>query len=200
MKIVGVSGGLGLPSSTSLLRDRLVTAVHDVSPALETSPVDLRDLALPMTHQLLTGFASDELGGAQRLVGEADGLIVVSPVFAGSYAGLFKTFFDLLEPGSLEGKPVLLAATGGSPRHSLVIDHAMRPLFSYLRAFTLPTGVYAATEDFASPDLQARIDRAAEALVRFADDGKAPKARYRSVKDQFENVTPFEQLLAQSAR
>ena len=78
----------------------------------------------------------------------ADGLVVVTPVFAASYSGLFKTFFDVLDKDALDGKPVLIAATAGTARHSLVLDHALRPLFAYLHAVVVPTGVFAATDDF----------------------------------------------------
>ena len=83
-------------------------------------------------------------------VAAADGLIVVSPIFSASYSGLFKSFFDVLDPAALDGKPVLIAATGGTERHSLVLDHALRPLFSYLHAVVVPTGVFAATSDWGS--------------------------------------------------
>ena len=58
--------------------------------------------------------------------------------------------------------PVPLAATGGSDRHALVIDHQLRPLFSFFQARTLPLGVYASEQDFAgyaigSEALKARI-------------------------------------------
>ncbi|MFC5738273.1 NAD(P)H-dependent oxidoreductase [Sinirhodobacter huangdaonensis] len=95
----------------------------------------------------------------------ADALIVASPVFKGSYTGLFKHFLDLIEPGALAGKPVLLAACGGGERHALVIEHQLRPLFGFFEAITLPTGLYASAADFAAGALRAgpiheRLDRA----------------------------------------
>jgi len=102
-------------------------------------------------------------------VGTADGLVVVTPVFSASYSGLFKTFFDVLEDDILDGTPVLVAATGGTARHSLALDYAVRPLFTYLRASVVPTAVFAASEDFGSggggTSLSARIDRAAGELA-----------------------------------
>ena len=59
----------------------------------------------------------------------------------------------MLDNDLIVAKPVLLAATGGTPRHALVIDDQMRPLFAYLRALTLPTSVYAAPEDWGSTEL-----------------------------------------------
>ena len=98
-------------------------------------------------------------------------MIAVSPIFSASYSGLFKTFFDVLEEDSLAGKPVLIAATAGTARHSLALEHALRPLFSYLRAVVVPTAVFGASEDFGkveqgSSSLSKRVDRAAR---EFAD-------------------------------
>src|SRR6185369_14161607 len=119
---------------------------------------------------------------------EADAVIAVTPVFAASYSGLFKMFVDVLEPDALRGTPVLLAATAGSARHSLVLEHAMRPLFSYLRALTVPTAVFAAPEDWAgATPLADRIDRAAGELA----DLVAARRPARTA-----GPTSFEQLLA----
>ncbi|CDG85897.1 NADPH-dependent FMN reductase family protein [Janthinobacterium agaricidamnosum NBRC 102515 = DSM 9628] len=101
-------------------------------------------------------------------VEQADILVVASPVFRGSYTGLFKHFFDFIDQDALIDKPVLLAATGGSERHALMIDHQLRPLFSFFQARTLPLGVYATDKDFVDYRLQdeALIQRATLAVQR----------------------------------
>ena len=111
----------------------------------------------------------------------------------------FKPVFDVLEEGTLDGKPVLVAATAGTARHSLVIEHALRPLFSYLHAVVVPTGVFAATEDFGNRGLDARIARAAGELSALmgASTSAAPTGR-RTVGDEFADPTPFEHLLQQA--
>ncbi len=129
---------------------------------------------------------------------EADAVIAVTPVFSASYSGLFKSFFDVLEDGTLAGKPVLIAATAGTARHSLVLDFAMRPLFAYLRADVVPTGVFAASSDFGSGagvgvgggSLSTRIDRAAGELA----DQVLRRGTTLPV-DPFADPTPFEDLL-----
>ncbi|MCI3928260.1 FMN reductase [Streptomyces sp. AN091965] len=170
MKLTAVSAGLSTPSSTRLLADRLTESVredltargHDVS----IEVVELRELAGAIADHLVTGFPPARLAAAIDAVTGADGLIAVTPVFTASYSGLFKSFFDVIDPAALAGKPVLIAATGGTARHSLVLDHAMRPLFAYLRATVIPTAVYAASEDWGSggdaytEGLPARIRRA----------------------------------------
>lgn len=167
MKLVVVSAGLSVPSSTRLLGDRLAAAAAERSGA-EIQVVELRDLAVEIAHNFTNGFPGPALAAAMEEVRAADGLIVVTPVFSASYSGLFKSFFDVLsvaDQDALAGKPVIVAATGGSARHSLVLDHALRPLFAHLRATVVPTGVYAASEDWGAEGLAGRIDRAAGELA-----------------------------------
>lgn len=193
-RIAVISAGLSVPSSTRLLADRLseavVRAAHE---PVEVDVIELRPLAHPLADHLLTGFATGELADAIATVRRADALVAVTPVFSASYSGLFKSFFDVLEPGTLDAKPVLIGATAGTPRHSLVLDHALRPLFSYLHATVVPTGVFAASEDFGHGGLDERIDRAAGELVGLLHG--APARRTRAVEDEFADPTPFEELL-----
>jgi FMN reductase len=196
--IAVVSAGLSQPSSTRLLADQLATAtdralrLHDAEVSAEV--IELRDLAHALTDNLLTGFPSGALADAVTLVRNADALIAVTPIFSASYSGLFKTFFDVLEEGTLDGKPVLVAATAGTARHSLALEFALRPLFAYLRADVVPTAVFAASEDFGSTGanggLSARVERAGREVA----DAVQGRARSKPV-DPFENPTPFEQLL-----
>ncbi|MFI2210277.1 FMN reductase [Streptomyces sp. NPDC020141] len=190
LKLVAVSAGLSVPSSTRLLADRLTESVRGALAAghgaeAEVRVVELRELAVPIANHLVTGFPSPELGEAIEAVTEADGLIAVTPVFTASYSGLFKSFFDLIEPDALTGKPVLVGATGGTARHSLVLEHALRPLFAYLRTVVAPTAVYAASEDWGgngdplTDTLPVRIRRAGEqfaALTAAAERRTADEA------------------------
>ncbi|MEU8779204.1 CE1759 family FMN reductase [Streptomyces sp. NPDC048606] len=177
MKLVIVSAGLSSPSSTRLLADRLAAATLDHVDA-EPEVIELRDLATEIARHFVTGFPSDRLAAALDAVAAADGLIAVTPVFAGSYSGLFKSFFDVIDKDALTGKPVLLGATGGTARHSLVTEHALRPLFTYLRAVVPPTAVYAASEDWGDEGLDRRIARAGAELASFlAPAAPAPTTR-----------------------
>ena len=118
-------------------------AAVDLAVAILASVVaiELRDLAHDSVNALLTGFPGPALAEAIAQVTGADAVIAVTPLFNGSYSGLFKSFFDVLDPDALRGKPVLIAATGGTARHSLALEHAIRPLFSYLRTVTVPTAL-----------------------------------------------------------
>ena len=197
--IAVVSAGLSVPSSTRLLADRLsaasVDALAERAVDATVTVVELREHARDLADNLVTGFPSPRLRESVESVVGADGLIAVTPVFAASYSGLFKTFFDVLDKDVLTGTPVLLGATGGTARHSLTLEHAMRPLFTYLHATVVPTAVYAATEDWGAADdgsttLAARIERAAGELADLVTLRSSTTAH-----DPFEDPTPFETLL-----
>jgi FMN reductase len=196
-----VTAGLRQPSSTRLLADRLSAATVDELSSrgftVSTTVVELRDHAHDIVNHLLTGFPSPALQSVVETVVTADGLIAVTPIFTASVSGLFKSFADVLEDGALDGKPALIAATGGTARHSLALDHAMRPLMAYMRTITVPTGVYAAPEDWSasapessSAALSERVRRAAAELAEeMARRDTKPSA------DPFELTRTFEDLL-----
>jgi len=196
--IVVISGGLSQPSATKLLADRLAQAtLREVGlhgARSEVVWVELRELAHDITNHLLTGFPAPPLAEAIAALRDADAVIAVTPVFSASYSGLFKAFIDILDTDSLDGTPVLIAATGGSARHSLALEYAVRPLMAYLRAAVVPTSVFAATGDFGDDDTAAtladRIDRAAAEL---ADAIAGTTTRKRT--DPFAGPLSFEQLL-----
>ncbi|WP_030177733.1 FMN reductase [Streptomyces sp. NRRL S-813] len=200
MKLVAVSAGLSTPSSTRLLADRLAEAARADLAAegheVRTEVIELRELAVAVANHLVTGFPPPRLASAIDAVTGADGLIAVTPVFTASYSGLFKSFFDLIDPDALTGTPVLIAATGGTARHSLVLEHALRPLFTYLRAGVVPTAVYAASEDWGSggdeytEGLPARIQRAGGELA------VAMAARPASETTHDDEVTALERQLS----
>ena len=213
-RLVVVAGGLRYPSATRLLADRLAAATRDeanrrgIEPTVEV--VELREHAHDVTNLLLTGFAAAPLARVQDAIATADGLIAVPPIFKASYGGLFKSFFDGLPDESLVDKPMLIAASGGTARHSLALEHAVRPLFAYLRAAVVPTSVFAAPEDWAAgdggdpdeeavadeaprlaePSLRTRIDRAARELTDLMQRYQAP-----APVDPFALRASFEDML-----
>ncbi|MGW5654141.1 FMN reductase [Streptomyces humi] len=196
MKLVVVSAGLSVPSSTRLLADRLAAAVGrtPAGAGVEVEVVELRDLAVEIAHNFTNGFPGRKLAAALDAVTRADGVIAVTPVFTASYSGLFKSFFDVLDKEALVGKPVLIAATGGTARHSLVLEHALRPLFAYLRAVVVPTGVYAASEDWGAQGLEDRVERAAGELAALMSGLSGTNPRKSDADDL--QVIPFAEQLA----
>ena len=210
-RVLVVTAGVTVPSSSRLLADQLAEATQAQVTArgesLEVESIDLRELAGELAGFMTSGgVPTPRLVEVREQVSAADGLIAVTPVFAASYSGLFKMFFDALDPDSLTGTPVLMGATAGTARHQLVLDHAMRPLFAYLRAVVVPTGVFAATEDFGSHGLSDRISRAAAELAAlvlsqggygvggFAPDLAARPRRTSGTRVE-SDVTPFGDLL-----
>ncbi len=213
-RIVVVTAGLSQPSSTRLLADQIAAAVttqvaaRGESAAVEV--IELRELATDLAATMASGgMPTAAVREARDQVSSADGLVAVTPVFTASYSGLFKMFFDALDPAALTGMPVIVAATAGTPRHSLVLDLALRPLFTYLRAVVVPTGVFAATGDFGtgaeSEALSSRIGRAAGELAALAVSGSGSLGssvpgsgdeRRRTSGTRLDtDVTPFATLL-----
>lgn len=193
--IVVVTAGTSIPSSSRLLGERLgeaTTAALAASGALATvTHIELRTLAVELANHLATRVPGARLREAFDAVCGADGVIVVTPIFNGSYSGTFKLFFDALDEGAMKARPVLLAATGGTARHSLAIDHAMLPLFYYLKAVVAPHPVFAATKDWGAEGgkLDQRVTRAATEFARLVLAGAPAKG-----DDDFE-VTDFTDLL-----
>ncbi|WP_270260360.1 CE1759 family FMN reductase [Kocuria marina] len=212
-----VTAGLSEGSTTTRLGEAIAqaasTTVENAGQHVDIKVIQLRDLAHGLTDMMITHVASRALQDAIDTVLTADGLIAASPTYKASYSGLFKQFFDVIDESALENLPTVVAATGGSPRHSLVLDTAMRPLLSYLKALVLPLGIYAASEDWGHNDLQRRIDRVGASLGAMllagsrggagssdgsgasADDAARPGLR-REVKDEFSDVPDFASLLA----
>lgn len=169
LRIVGFAGSLNRPSKTRAVVD-LVTAKAAASLGAVAATHDLTDLQ----PGLGAAETLEDLSGLPRAIVasilSADVLVVGSPVYKGSYTGLFKHLFDLIDPAALAGKPVLLTATGGGGKHALVIEHQLRPLFGFFEAAVLPTGIYASAADFAGETpvavpLLDRLDRAVDQLA-----------------------------------
>ena len=198
-RITVLSAGLGVPSSSRLLADQLSSAAEQQLRAsgyeVAVDVVELRDLAVDIANNFVTGYAAPRLAEVIAGVEASDGIIAVTPVFSASYSGLFKSFMDVLDPKSLDGKAVLLGATGGTDRHQMVLDYALRPLFSYLRTRIAATGVFAGPQDWGTAEeggasLADRVERAAGELVRLLE-GPQPGRKPAPLES-----LPFEQLLA----
>lgn len=166
LNVVALSGGTWRPSRTLVLTQALLAQLATQLP-IQSRLIELGDIARPLGAALSRQEVSAQVEAELQAIENADLLIVAAPVYRGSYPGLLKHLFDLIDLNALINTPVLLAATGGSERHSLVIDHQLRPLFSFFQALTLPIGVYATEADFSnyqitSDLLKARIQLAAE--------------------------------------
>lgn len=196
--IVVISAGLSKPSSSRMLADSLAKSSEEAlkidGTETEITTVELREHAHAITDMLLTQFPSNELRAVLDAVKSADGVILVTPIFSAGPSGLFKMFLDLFTSDQLEDKPVLLGATGGTARHSMVMESAIRPVLTYLRADVVTTAVFAATEDWSGTDeanpLPNRIKRAGAQFARIIANYANPGAY-----DEFDAAPSFVDLL-----
>jgi FMN reductase len=179
LKIVGVSGSLKAPSRTITLVEELVGALAEQLP-VESRIIRVNELGPSFAGALNRSELPAEVEEALLAIESADVLVVASPVYRASFTGLFKHLFDFVDQYALVDTPVLLAATGGSERHALIIEHQFRPLFSFFQALTLPVGVYAHDSDFTdykltSDLLRARITKAVAKAVPVIRSNEAEK-------------------------
>lgn len=185
-RLAVVSGGTSDPSSTRMLADRIADRVgalaRDRGEKVTVDVVDLRELAAEITTALVSGLMGPKMAGAIEILGAADGLVASAPVYKAAPSGLFSSFFHVLDNDLLIAKPVVLAATAGTARHALVVDEQMRSLFAYLRTMTVPTSVFASSEDWQDRALGKRVDRAAVELLLLMESGFADKIRDESWK------------------
>jgi FMN reductase len=183
-RLVVVSAGISDPSATRMLADRIAQRAAALAASrgksVTTSVVDLREISADVSTALVSQLVKPRLQQAIDALGQADGIIAAAPVYKAGASGLFTSFFQVLDDDLLIGKPVVLAATAGTVRHSLVVDDQMRSLFAYLRTTTAPTSVFAAPDDWSDPALAQRIDRAALELVLLMESGFARQVRDES--------------------
>ena len=199
LKIVVISAGLSQPSSTRLLADRMSGATTEAlaaqGRAVEVQTGELREYARDIMDNMLTGFATERLEVLKTELVGANAVIAVSPIFSQSLSGLFKSFLDVLDTKSMVNKPVFLGATAGTKRHSLALEYAIRPVFSYLRAAVAPTLVFAASDDWGESSDQAELNTRIEAgATEFAGMLVGATLADKSHQDGLETVD-FEQML-----
>jgi len=180
LKVVGVSGSLKAPSRTIALVEELVDALGQQLP-IDSTIIKVNELGPLFAGALNRNELPAEVEQALQAIETADVLVVASPVYRASFTGLFKHLFDFVDQYALVDTPVLLAATGGSERHALIIEHQFRPLFSFFQALTLPVGVYAHDSDFTdykltSELLRSRIEKAVGKAVPVIRSNEAEKA------------------------
>jgi FMN reductase len=182
--LVVVTAGTSDPSSTRMLADQLAQRVTDLASRrgreVTTRVIDLRELATEITTAMVSQLVGPKLQQAVAALGEADGIVASTPVYAAGASGLFTSFFQVLDNDLLIAKPVVLAATAGTARHALVVDEQLRSLFAYLRTTVVPTSLFAAPEDWSDPALAKRIDRAALELLLLMESGFARRVRDES--------------------
>jgi FMN reductase len=180
LRTVVVSGSSSAPSRTLTLAQSILAAVQNEVP-VEPHVIDIAQVGSDLGRALARRDLSPAAERALQLVETADILIAATPVYRGSYTGHFKHLFDLVDQNALIDTPVILAATGGSDKHCLIIEHQLRPLFGFLQSYTVPVGIYASHSDFENGDVRSqlvlsRIDTAARQAIRLAQAKPVPAA------------------------
>ncbi|OZM83159.1 CE1759 family FMN reductase [Pseudonocardia sp. MH-G8] len=175
IRLVVVSAGVSEPSSTRMLADRVAGKALEVlrrgGSDATASVIELAPVAGDIARAVVSGHLDGPVQEAVDRIAAADGLVVSTPVYKAGVSGLFKSFVDVLDDDLVIATPVVLAATAGSERHAMVVDDQLRPLFAFLRALPVPTSLFAAPGDWASPAFTRRIDRAAAELAHLVDAG-----------------------------
>lgn len=175
IRLVVVSAGVSDPSSTRMLADRVtgkaLEAVRRGGRDATASVIELAPIARDVARAVVSGHLDGPVQEAVERIAAADGLVVSTPVYKAGVSGLFKSFVDVLDDDLVIATPVVLAATAGSERHAMVVDDQMRPLFAFLRAIPVPTSLFAAPGDWASPAFTRRIERAAGELAHLVGSG-----------------------------
>jgi FMN reductase len=193
VRVVAISAGMSDSSSTRMLVDRLLAALHtqakESGRELSAQVVELRPLAAELAQTVTSGLVGPRVQDALDALAGADAVIAATPVYRAGVSGLFKMFFDVIEGDVLLAMPVALLATAGTPRHALVVDDQMRALFAYFRALSVPTSLFAGGPDWGSASLSTRTERVAAELLALAESRVRPRilgtagAHYRHTFD-----------------
>ena len=188
-KVVGLAGNFNQPSRTYQLTEEIVnrtahafdldSMVYNLSALGQSFPIAQSVQDLDEQAQIII-----------KEIIEAEILVISVPTWNAGYPGMFKHLFDFVEQTALVDVPVLLAASGGSERHALVLEHQLRPLFSFFQAQTLPIGVYATDKDFtpqytvSSQQLRDRIVLAVARALPILEWAPAKGRRAQAIKEK----------------
>lgn len=170
--VVAVTAGHGPSSSTARLGTTLAAATAEALGSADVRHLELRTFAGAVTETVISGVPTPEVADAVTTLQAADALVVVTPTINASFSGLLKSFLDTLPLDTLRGLPTAIAATGGTQRHTLVLDQAVRPMLAFCRAVVLPTCLYATADEWdgprPGPELGVRIAQVADELAAFS--------------------------------
>jgi FMN reductase len=164
LRVVVVNGSPHEKSKTMGMVDVVLDTLRNLLP-ISVHHIDVYRLGDGFTAATEREDVTPEVESEFRAAETADLLIAATPIYRGSYTGLFKHFFDLVDQYALANKLVLLTATGGGDHHALALEHALRPLFGFFQAMTIPVAIFASAGDFdgttlLNPRVYGRIEMA----------------------------------------
>jgi len=115
----------------------------------------------------------DDTASIIASVRAAEGVVIASPVYRGSFTGALKNLLDHLPVEALAGKPVGIIAMGATQHHFLGVDWHLRDVLAWFGALVVPTSAYLASADFVDGQLSegAKQDLAAlaDAVIKLKD-------------------------------
>ncbi len=138
LKAIIINGGYSVNSRLTGVQLEIEKRLHANKITYETITVH----QLPAQDLITANFSSPSIIEHVKKVEVADIVIILTPVFKGSYSGILKTFLDLLPQKGLENKSVIPVAIGGSIAHLLSIEYALKPIVSILGASHVTSPVY----------------------------------------------------------
>jgi FMN reductase len=164
LRAVVVNGSPHEKSKTMGLVDVVLDTLRTLLP-VTVHRIDVYRLGAGFTQATERDEVTPEVEAELRSAETADLLVAATPVYRGSYTGMFKHFFDLVDQYALANKLVLLTATGGGDHHALALEHELRPLFGFFQAMTIPVAIFASAGDFdgttlLNPRVYGRIEMA----------------------------------------
>lgn len=143
LKAIGLSGSPSPNSRSKILLEHTLKQLE--RQGLETQLLDLSELP---AEGLLARQKDPIVDAAIQQATQANIVVLGTPIYRATYTGQLKAFLDLFPQYALRGVVVGLIATGGSPLHSLSIDHGLRPLVASLGGLSAAHGVYVTDGQF----------------------------------------------------
>ncbi len=200
MNIVAI---LGSPSEVSRSASLLALAQARLNGvASQSRRISVRDL--PAQALLHAELGDPQIRQAIDLVGDADVVLVATPIYKAAYSGVLKAFLDLLPQDALRGKTVLPLATGGSVAHLLALEYALKPVLAALGARDILDPVFASDAQIVKdasgayhplPDVAARIDTVVAPVIERAEEFERSEAAARERDELIARLQPHLQAL-----
>ncbi len=137
-KVVIINGGNQKKSRLTALQYKVEEFLTAKDLSFETIYVH----ELPADDLITANFLSEAIINANRQVEAADIVVILTPIYKGSFSGILKTYLDVLPQKALERKTIIPIAIGGSIGHLLSIEYALKPVLSILGATEILNTVY----------------------------------------------------------
>ena len=176
--VVAICGSLREESKTRVaLRDALAAA-EDAGAS--THLVDLREYHLPALGWDGGGKDAGDAPELRRRVEEADGIVLGTPIYHGSYSSPLKSALDYCGRDEFAGTTVGLVAVAGGRFPTKGLEH-LRNVCRHINAWVLPLEVAIpnsdstiGSEEIVDEGIADRVHQLGTDVVRYADIERLP--------------------------